>query len=266
MKSFLKKLLKLDLIILSCYISLIFAQTRYPLPHFKTFPQPIGFSNIQSGGDLGIRLEKNFNGLEDQIYQPDTAFEMSSTCPGDYIGRLVLALTLSSISEKTLQKVKLKQSIKKIKNLIKGLKFNYYENNDNHWSTLQDFNYLMSVYSGLTGDINLNPAKRDSDFGLTFSGFILIKQNGVYTFYLNSDDGSNLYIGDTLLIDNNDVHGMIEKSGEIALSQGYYPIRINYFQGISDKGLDVEMEGPNIKEGEIKKDLLFSKKNSRRMN
>ena len=262
MKSFLKKLLKLDLMIVSCYVSLTFAQTRYPLHHYKTFPQPIGFSNIQSGGDLGIRLEKNFNGLEDQIYQPDTAFEMSSTCPGDYIGRLVLALTLSSISEKTLQKVKLKQSIKKIKNLIKGLKFNYYENNGKRWSTLQNFNTLKPVYSGITKDINLSPAKRDSDFGLTFSGFILIKQNGIYTFYLNSDDGSHLYIGDTLLIDNNGVHGMLEKSGDIALSKGYYPIRISYFQGIGDKGLDVEMEGPNIKEGEIQKDLLFSKKNN----
>ena len=170
---------------------------------------------------------------------------------------------ISSINERILQKVMPKQSIKKIKNLIKGLKFNYYENNEKPWSTLQDFNTLHSVSSGITREINLNPAKRDSNFALTFSGFILIKQKGIYTFYLNSDDGSQLYIGDTLLIDNNGVHGMFEKSGDIALSKGYYPIRISYFQGIGGKGLDVEMQGPNLKEGEIQKDLLFSKKNKR---
>ena len=90
--------------------------------------------------------------------------------------------------------------------------------------------------------------------------FTLIKQSRVYTFYLNSDDGSNLYIGDTLLIDNNGVHGMIEKSGEIVLSQGYYPIRVTYFQGIGGKGLEVDMKAPGMKKGEIPQNLLFHKK------
>ena len=167
----------------------------------------------------------------------------------------------SSISEKEFLKTKLTQSIKKVKNLIKGLNYNYYENNGNPWSTLQDFNNLKPVVSGITGKINLNLAKRENNFELTFSGFILIKQNGVYTFYLNSDDGSNLYIGDTLLIDNNNVHGMIEKSGEIALSRGYYPIRINYFQGIGGSGLKVDMKAPGMRKNEIPQNLLFHKKN-----
>jgi hypothetical protein len=39
-------------------------------------------------------------------------------------------------------------------------------------------------------------------FAVRFAGYILIRSSGVYTFYLNSDDGSKLYIGSKLLIDN----------------------------------------------------------------
>jgi hypothetical protein len=96
-----KLILKFFILFLSAILSYVpqfSTQTKNTFRLDKVFPKPIEFSNIQSGGDLGIRLEKNFNRLEDQIYQPDTAFAMSPTWPGDYIGRLVLALTLLSQS------------------------------------------------------------------------------------------------------------------------------------------------------------------------
>ncbi len=63
------------------------------------------------------------------------------------------------------------------------------------WRTLPDFNSLMPVKSGTTANFNLDVRTGDKSTGLSFSGEIEVPRDGLYTFYLKSDDGSRLYIG-----------------------------------------------------------------------
>lgn len=65
--------------------------------------------------------------------------------------------------------------------------------------------------------------------GLVYSGYIKIDKKDIYTFYLGSDDGSMLYIGDEVVIDNDGPHGPITLSGQKALDVGYHPIKVYYF-------------------------------------
>jgi hypothetical protein len=53
----------------------------------------------------------------------------------------------------------------------------------------------------------------------------------LYKFRLLSDDGSKLYIDSILIIDNDGTHAPKSITGEIYLSPGTYPIRVDYFQG-----------------------------------
>ena len=68
-------------------------------------------------------------------------------------------------------------------------------------------------------------------FGIQYRGSIRIKESGLYKFRLLSDDGSKLYIDSILIIDNDGTHAPKSKTGEIYLSPGTYPIRVDYFQG-----------------------------------
>jgi len=52
----------------------------------------------------------------------------------------------------------------------------------------------------------------------------------VYDFYLNSDDGSNLVIGNTIVVDNDGLHSTYEVHGSIGLKAGRHSLTVNYFQ------------------------------------
>ncbi|WP_159455168.1 PA14 domain-containing protein [Pseudobacteriovorax antillogorgiicola] len=68
-------------------------------------------------------------------------------------------------------------------------------------------------------------------FGIQFLGEIEIPESGQYWFRLTADDGSNLYIGDEKVIDNDGVHATKSVDGSIYLEKGSHPIRVDYFQG-----------------------------------
>jgi hypothetical protein len=106
----------------------------------------------------------------------------------------------------------------------------------------------------------LNPARREEWFGLTFEGYIRIPEDGIYTFYTNSDDGSKLFLGSTLVVDNDYDHPMVEKRGQIALKAGAHPLVVTFFQGAGGKGLEVSFEGPGLPKEELPPGILFHAK------
>ncbi|PWB73289.1 hypothetical protein C3F09_05405, partial [candidate division GN15 bacterium] len=87
---------------------------------------------------------------------------------------------------------------------------------------------------------------RPEDYALRFTGFVNIPSDGMWEFIIDSDDGSALYIGDTLLINNDGVHGEGEVSGEIALKAGLHPIELVMFQAKGGQGLKLLLKGPGF--------------------
>ena len=85
-----------------------------------------------------------------------------------------------------------------------------------------------------------------NDWGARFSGLINIPETGNWTFYLNTDDGSELWIDGDSLIQNYGMHGMREYSGSLNLTAGYHDFRIEFFQGGGPHGLRFSWEGPNV--------------------
>jgi hexosaminidase len=68
-------------------------------------------------------------------------------------------------------------------------------------------------------------------FGLRYTGFIDVPQQGVYTFYLTCDDAGVLKIDNQLTIDNDGMHSAVEKSGQAALQKGLHPFLLNFVEG-----------------------------------
>ncbi len=77
-------------------------------------------------------------------------------------------------------------------------------------------------------------------FGMIIEAYIKIDHEAVYSFHLGSDDGSQLYINNKLIVDNDGLHSFNFESGQISLAKGYHPIKLFYFDAGGDKKLELE--------------------------
>lgn len=70
-----------------------------------------------------------------------------------------------------------------------------------------------------------------SNYGVRFSGSLNITAEAEYELCLHSDDGSQLLLEDTLLVDNDGVHdGAVETCELVFLPPGEYQLEIRYIQ------------------------------------
>jgi hypothetical protein len=88
--------------------------------------------------------------------------------------------------------------------------------------------------------------KRNEWFAINYTGRFWIDQPGRYRFALLSDDGSNLYIDDQLVVDNDCQHPPATRAAAVFLSGGIHRIRVPYFQGPRDcLALVLTVAGPD---------------------
>lgn len=135
-----------------------------------------------------------------------------------------------------------------------GLTFNLYEGK---FQRLPDFYELKPVHSGIIRNVIYPDGTPSSNFGLTYDGFIKIEKEGLYEFYLTSDDGSKLNIDNEEIILNDGLHGMIEKSASIYLKKGFHKIEISFFQLGGGKGLELKIKTPDGEKEYVKDSMFF---------
>lgn len=128
--------------------------------------------------------------------------------------------------------------------VFQGLNYSYYHG---QWSMLPNFSSLTPVATGTTSNFTIAPRLQNDNFGFVFTGTIHLPSTGQYTFFLTSDDGSKIWVNNTLVVDHDGIHGSSEKSGRITLAAGFYPIRVEYFERTgSGERLEVRWQGPSI--------------------
>jgi predicted alpha-1,2-mannosidase len=135
-----------------------------------------------------------------------------------------------------------------------GLKFEYFEK---FFVNVTDLDLVEPVFSGLTKNFKIDEKKRENYFGFHYSGFIKVPKDGIYTFYLKSNDGSRLFIHGEELIENDAKHGAVEEPGSVALKAGYHPIMVKYMQCGGGKSLLVSWSEPGMTKHEIQEKELF---------
>ncbi len=135
-----------------------------------------------------------------------------------------------------------------------GLRYDYYEIAAGE--KLPDFSKITPKEFGVTNRIDTGLAMRGENIIFRFTGYIVVEKDGIYRFYTESDDGSRLWIGDQLVVDNDGLHGKREKSGEIALKAGLHRITVGYFQGDGSMELSASYEGPGLPKQAIPEDVM----------
>ena len=152
------------------------------------------------------------------------------------------------------EKAKPKEAVHNV-NVRPGLHFDYFEK---FFVTTADLDIVDPVASGITTNFSLKERKRESYFGLRFDGYVKVPKDGIYTFYLKSNDGSRLFIDGSELIENDANHGAVEEPGNIALKTGMHKIRVKYFNCGGGKALNVSWSGPAMEKHEIQANELYT--------
>jgi hypothetical protein len=151
------------------------------------------------------------------------------------------------------KKAEFKKSIAK-SGLQPGLSYDYFEK---FFVSTEDMDSLKPNKSGVIDKFTIENTKTNNYFGYQYEGYIKVPKDGIYTFYLLSNDGSRLFIDHEKLIENEANHGSIEEPGRIALKKGLHHIKVRYFQCGGGKSLKVSWDRPGFSKKEIKAGVLY---------
>jgi hypothetical protein len=92
------------------------------------------------------------------------------------------------------------------------------------------------------------PGTPPNNFALFATGDIAVKA-GYHQFCIESDDGSWLYVDNSLLINNQGMHSAFSACQYIQLLGGNHNITVMYFQSYGSATLEVSMDGFLIRLG-----------------
>ncbi len=190
------------------------------------------------------------SGLVQGTYQ----FQLKVTDNGGATGQSTVNIVVNSTSNKAA--LALLPAVNP-GSVVSGINYSYYESNTG-WTTLPDFSTMTPDKTGTLTNFSLAPAAASVTFALNFTGYINVPSDGSYVFYLTSDDGSALYIDGVLVVNNDGLHGAIEKSGQIGLKAGLHAINVEYFQQGGGDSLSVSYNGPTISKTVIPASALFN--------
>ncbi len=130
---------------------------------------------------------------------------------------------------------------------------------EGEWRSLDQMGERLPVSRAVVPGVDAaRDVPRPEQAALRYTGHVLVPRDGLYTFSCGSDDGSRLRIHGELVVDNDGLHGMRERSGKVALRAGHHPIEITWFNAGGPATLDVRWSGPSVGRGAVLlPDVLF---------
>ena len=147
-------------------------------------------------------------------------------------------------------------------NTSPGVAVAYYDLDDPQ--SLPDFDTLTQYLEQVVLNVDYPSTNGDfagsglsDDVGAVFSGYVTVPETAWYTLYVESDDGSRFWIGDTLVVDNDGLHGMLERGGVIALQAGTHATAIEFFERGGGAGVIARIEGGGLAKQVIPPSMWF---------
>lgn len=112
------------------------------------------------------------------------------------------------------------------------------------WDRVPDFDALPAGERGIAATPRALRSAGEH-VGVRLEGYLRVPREGVLHLALLSDDGSRLFLGEDVLIDNDGLHGPESVAGVAALAAGLHPIRIEWFNktGGADLNLSWKVDG-----------------------
>ena len=71
---------------------------------------------------------------------------------------------------------------------------------------------------------------KQTQFALILSGVVTVQEKGIHMFCVASNDGSKLFVAGKEVVDNDSIHALQKRCGEVALAKGAHSFELKYFQ------------------------------------
>lgn len=126
-----------------------------------------------------------------------------------------------------------------------GTSYKYFEGT---YRKVADIERTPMVDAGIMPEPSIKEAKQEDHFGYIFSGLIEVPEDGIYTFMTRSDDGSVLYIGDEVVVNNDGSHAAIPATGAVALQKGFHTYKLYYFEDYEGEELSWAWKLPSAQD------------------
>jgi mono/diheme cytochrome c family protein len=127
-------------------------------------------------------------------------------------------------------------------------RYAYYEGD---WERVPDFDKLRPTHQGLSPAFDVGIAARPSSYALRFEGYVRIEREGEFTFTLESDDGSLLFVDGQKIVDNDGFHATKGEAGRCRLQPGIHRVVVGFFQGGGGAELRVRIQGPGLRSRDL---------------
>ncbi|MCG3121970.1 MAG: hypothetical protein GIKADHBN_00343 [Phycisphaerales bacterium] len=212
----------------------------------------------QHGGTVVRSVGTGPGGRDELIYTPPTSYTGSDT-----FNYTIKDTANATDNASVLATVLVARDPENPSNTAPELASEFYATTTN-LSAVPDFTSLTPYLVTTTPRLNqgqtlgqlLNSTRSDR-VAARFTGYVEVPATDLYTFYLSCDDGANMYVGNTQLINHDGSHTYTEKSAEIALKAGKHAIRVEYFENTGWLGLTLSYASSTISKTVIPASALF---------
>lgn len=148
-------------------------------------------------------------------------------------------------------------AIAAVKELKQGVRYHYFEG---ELKSVNEIDGLDKIKSGILENISLSPAQQTDHFAFVFETCLKIPNDGIYQFYLLSDDGAILNIDDHEIINNDGGHSVRLRRGAVGLKRGYHKFELQYFEDYMGNKLEVGMSSVKSRQNKLDKSYFFIEK------
>ena len=207
----------------------------------------------------GTKIYYTINGDEptEKSMLYSNPFELHQTSEIKFFAKKDGLLASTVVTAKIEQLKKIELTVFKnyeAEHFLPGLRYQYFED---HVMYVDELDRLKPKKVGITPCFSIEERENDGLFAFTYSGYIRIPRDGVYTFYLSTNDGGVLYLDGERFIDADGPRTATPSSRTISLKAGTYKIGEKYFQMGGGFANVVSWKGPGINKEVIPSKVLF---------
>jgi hexosaminidase len=101
---------------------------------------------------------------------------------------------------------------------------------EGRFASVRELGQAAARTSGETRSFDLGQFQRQTNYGVTFEGYLRVPVGGVYQFSLEADDGAALIIDDEVVVSSDSPRVGPALEGRVALKPGVHRIKLSYFQ------------------------------------
>lgn len=200
-----------------------------------------------SGWEAYGRLERGARIIE--LFEDEHAFDSWIRTPQGTELVFHYPSGITSVDEDTMTYLPAKQ----VNPRKQGVRYTYYEGK---FGSVKKITPDKKVSEGVMTYFSVDNAPSEDYFAYEFRTWIQIPERGVYSFYTISDDGSQIYVDDQLVVDKDWSH-ILRVNGKVALEAGFHELKVLFYDDTWGQSLEVGYSSKTIRDRKLPEESLF---------